>query len=107
MLVQRCQASFQEVKRHFGIHGLEYALIFQVKLKVIHERHSHFFDTPTAAREWLEQNFQSTQSEQQQEFEPQKLNRQARRAGRKQDSTNNGREGPSPRQARESQLEAI
>ncbi|KAJ1192133.1 hypothetical protein NDU88_001445 [Pleurodeles waltl] len=66
------------------------------EVEVTHDRHSHFFDSPTAAREWLDQNFQGTRSDQQYEFASQKLNRQTRRVRRKQDSTNSGRGGPSP-----------
>ncbi|KAJ1093032.1 hypothetical protein NDU88_006141 [Pleurodeles waltl] len=107
MLVQHCWAPFQEVKRHLRTHGLVYALIFRAKLKVIHEQRSHFFDTPRAAREWLDQIFQSKRSDQPQEFGSQKLNRRARRTRCKQDSMNIGIEGPPPRQAWEGQLEAI
>ncbi|KAJ1092527.1 hypothetical protein NDU88_005637 [Pleurodeles waltl] len=107
MLVQRCRASFQEVKKHLRAHGSVNVLIFPVKLKAIYELRSHFFDSPMAARDWLDQNFQGTQSDQQQEFTSQNTGRWPWRARRKQDSVNNGEGGQSPRQVRKRQLEAI
>ncbi|KAJ1110459.1 hypothetical protein NDU88_007810 [Pleurodeles waltl] len=42
-------------------------MIFPATLKVIHDNCSHFSDSPTVAREWLDQNFQGLRSGRQQE----------------------------------------
>ncbi|XP_078509106.1 uncharacterized protein LOC144768991 [Lissotriton helveticus] len=53
-MVQKQRASYLEVKKKLRGAQLKYALLFPARLKVIHGRKSHFFESPADAEEGLE-----------------------------------------------------
>lgn len=62
MMVQRQRSS---VKKKLQAAQLKYALLFPARLKVIHDKKTHFFDSPNEAEEWLEvMEIDSSQSSQ-------------------------------------------
>ncbi|KAJ1137628.1 hypothetical protein NDU88_004026 [Pleurodeles waltl] len=55
-MVQLQGQSFAGVKRKLKELGYTCMLLFPAKLKVLHAGRSHFFPSPEAAWDWLEQN---------------------------------------------------
>lgn len=53
--VQRQRARFTEVKRCLRAHHIKYAMLFPARLHVAGEDRVHFFEDPTLASEWIDQ----------------------------------------------------
>ncbi|KAJ1087947.1 hypothetical protein NDU88_001106 [Pleurodeles waltl] len=107
LMVQKCRACFQVVKRRLRTEGLKYALLFPARLRVTFNQKTHFFETPDSACDWLDATFPHLGNEERSDALPPRQPHQSRRSGRGRMQSARKKTGPTMLQVLEGRNEAL